>query len=328
MADTPYASNLTRTHWAGPASDVDIHLEIFNGDLDTGFLYNSFFRSNSTYLSVQDRSNVARIDRMNTVTVKGRQSGQALERESVKDDKLTITVEYVTYASTVMDWQDDWTSPDRWAEIGQQHGAQHARLFDQAHLIQLQKARNWVAPAHLKPAFSDGKEFTAAYNADRTVFADNIIAAHRQGVELMVTRDLGGSVSEFITVVSPRVFGILLDAEKLVNVDYSAGNANFAQRRVGMINGIRIVESARFPQAVITNHPLGASFNVDANDIACEMVVYHPKMTLVTVEAKPMTTNKYPDNPNFSDILDSFALYTIGQRRPDTSFAVRLTNLP
>lgn len=328
MANTPYAADLTRPHWGGPNSDVDIHLEIFNGDLDTGFLYNSFFRSNSTYISVQDRSNTARLDRMNTVTIKGRQSGEALVRESVKDDKLVITVDYVTYASTVMDWQDDWTSPDRWAEIGQQHGAQHARLLDQAHLIQLQKSRNWVAPAHLKPAFSDGKEFTAAYNADRTVFADNIIAAHRQGVELMVTRDLGGSVSEFITVVSPRVFGILLDAQKLVNVDYSAGNANFAQRRVGMINGIRIVESARFPSAVITNHPLGASFNVDAADIACEMVVYHPKMTLVTVEAKPLTTNKYPDNPNFSDIMDSFALYTIGQRRPDTSFAVRLTNLP
>lgn len=327
MADTPYKADLTRVHWAGQNSDVDIHLEVFEGDLDSGFLYNSFFRSNSGYISVQDQSNTARIDRMNTVTIKGRQSGQALERESVKNDKLVVQVDTVTYASTVMDWQDDWTSPDRWAEIGQQHGAQHARSFDQAHLIQLIKARKWIAPAHLKPAFFDGKEYTAAYDADRSVFADHIIAAHRQGVEEMVRRDLGGSITEFITVVSPRVFGILLDAEKLVNVDYSAGNANFAQRRVGMINGVRIVESARFPTAAGT-HPLGAAFTTDADDVACEMVVYHPKLTLVTVEAKPMTTNKYPDNPNFSDILDSFTLYNIGQRRPDTSFAVRLTDLP
>ena len=205
MADTPYANDLTRIHWAGQNSDVDIHLEVFEGDLDSGFLYNSFFRSNSGYISVQDRSNTARIDRMNTVTIKGRQSGEALERESIKNDKLVIQVDTVTYASTVMDWQDDWTSPDRWAEIGQQHGAQHARSFDQAHLIQLIKARNWVAPDHLKPAFHDGKEYTAAYDADRKVFADNIIAAHRQGVEEMVRRDLGGSISEFVTVVSPRV---------------------------------------------------------------------------------------------------------------------------
>lgn len=328
MANTPYSADLTRVHWAGQNSDVDIHLEIFEGDVDSGFLYNSFFRANSTYISVADRSNQARIDRMNTVSVRGRKSGEALVRESVKNDKLVITVDTVTYASTVMDWQDDWTSPDRWAEIGQQHGSQHARLFDQAHLIQIIKARTWVAPAELKPAFFDGKEYTAAYNADREVFANNIIDAHRQGIEEMVRRDLGGSLTEFITVVSPRVFGLLLDAEKLVNVDYSAGNANFAARRVGMINGVRIVESARFPTAAITDHPLGTAFNVTADDVACEMVVYHPKMTLVTVEAKPMTTNKYPDNPNFSDILDSFTLYTVGQRRPDTAFTVKLTSLP
>ena len=60
MAATPYASDLTRVHWAGQNSDVDIHLEIFEGDVDSGFLYNSFFRANSTYISVADRSNQAR----------------------------------------------------------------------------------------------------------------------------------------------------------------------------------------------------------------------------------------------------------------------------
>lgn len=331
MAATDYAANLTRPHWAGPNADVDIHLEIFQGDNDTAFVYNSFFRSNSGFISVQDRSNQARIDRMNTVTIKGRQSGVALERETIPNDKLVITVDTVTYASTVMDWQDDWTAPDRWADAGRNHGTEHAKLFDQAHIIQLQKSRKWLAPAHLKPAFYDGKEYTAIIptatadaEADKEKFASNIIAAHAAGIEEMVNRDLGGSLTEFITVVSPRVFGVLLHSKKLINVDYSAGNGNFAARRVGMVNGVRIVESARFPRAAITNHPLGASFNVDADDVACEMVVYHPKMTLVTVEAKPLTTNKWPDDRNFADVLDSFTLYTIGQRRPDTSFAVKL----
>lgn len=331
MAATDYAANLTRPHWAGPNADVDIHLEIFQGDNDTAFVYNSFFRSNSGFISVQDRSNQARIDRMNTVTIKGRQSGVALERATIPNDKLVITVDTVTYASTVMDWQDDWTAPDRWADTGRNHGTEHAKLFDQAHIIQLQKSRKWLAPAHLKPAFYDGKEYiatiptaTADADADKEKFASNIIAAHASGIEEMVNRDLGGSLTEFITVVSPRVFGVLLHSKKLINVDYSAGNGDFAARRVGMVNGVRIVESARFPRAAITNHPLGASFNVDADDVACEMVVYHPKMTLVTVEAKPLTTNKWSDDRNFADVLDSFTLYTIGQRRPDTSFAVKL----
>lgn len=324
MADTPYVPNLTRPHWGGPASDADIHLEVFDGALDTAFQYNAFFRSNSTFISVNDRSNTARIDRLGTVVIKGRQSGEALEPTPVRNDKLVITVDTVTYARTPIDYQDDWTAPDFLPAIGKNHGTEHAKLFDTAHIIQLQKSRTWIAPAHLKPAFYDGFEKTAQLNADPSVSADAISAAHASGIEELINRDLGGSLNEFITLVSPRVFGILMQSEKLVNVQYSDGNANFAQRRMAFLNGTRIVETARFPRAVITDHPLGTAFNVGAADIACEVLVYHPDMTLVTVEAKAHTTRVWDDELNFANVLDSYGMYTIGQRRPDTSFAVRL----
>ena len=324
MADTPYVPNLTRPHWGGPASDADIHLEVFDGALDTAFQYNAFFRSNSTFISVNDRSNTARIDRLGTVVIKGRQSGEALEPTPVRNDKLVITVDTVTYARTPIDYQDDWTAPDFLPAIGKNHGTEHAKLFDTAHIIQLQKSRTWIAPAHLKPAFYDGFEKTAQLNADPSVSADAISAAHASGIEELINRDLGGSLNEFITLVSPRVFGILMQSEKLVNVQYSDGNANFAQRRMAFLNGTRIVETARFPRAVITDHPLGTAFNVDAADIACEVLVYHPDMTLVTVEAKAHTTRVWDDELNFANVLDSYGMYTIGQRRPDTAFAVRL----
>lgn len=325
MADTPYVPNLTRPHWGGPNSDADIHLEVFDGALDTAFQYNAFFRSNSTFISVNDRSNTARIDRLGTVVIKGRQSGQALEPTPVKNDKLVITVDTVTYARTPIDYQDDWTAPDFMPAIGKNHGTEHAKLFDTAHIIQLQKSRKWIAPAHLKPAFYDGKEYTAQLVAnDPSASADAIAAAHAQGIEELINRDLGGSLNEFITLVTPRVFGILMQSEKLVNVQYSDGNANYAQRRMAWLNGSRIVETARFPRAAITDHPLGAPFNVDAEDVACELVVYHPTMTLVTVEAKSHTVKFWDDDLNFANVLDSFGMYTVGQRRPDTSFAVRL----
>ncbi|MOA59565.1 hypothetical protein D3C78_1842190 [compost metagenome] len=47
-------------------------------------------------------------------------------------------------------------------------------------------------------------------------------------------------------------------------------------------------------------------------------------MTLVTVEAKAHTSRVWDDELNFANVLDSYAMYTIGQRRPDTSFAVKL----
>lgn len=327
MAQTPYAAAnaLTRPHWGGPNSDADIHMEVFDGALDTAFQYESFFRSNSTFISVADRSNTARIDRLGTVAIQGRQSGEALNPTPVKNDKLIITVDTVTYARSPIDYQDDWTAPDFLPAIGKNHGTEHAKLFDQAHIIQLQKCRSWIAPAHLKPAFYDGLETTAQLVAnDDAASAKNITAAHATGVETMINRDLGGSLSEFITLVSPRVFGILLASEKLVNIQYSEGNANFAQRRFAWLNGVRVVETARFPSAPITNHPLGAQFNVDATDVQCQVLTYHPKMTLVTVEAKARTVRVWDDELNFANVLDSYAMYTIGQRRPDTAFAVRL----
>lgn len=325
MADTAYVPNLTRPHWGGPNSDADIHLEVFDGALDTAFQYNAFFRSNSTFISVADRSNTARIDRLGTVTIKGRQSGEALEPTPVRNDKLVITVDTVTYARTPIDYQDDWTAPDFLPAIGKNHGTEHAKLFDQAHIIQLIKSRGWIAPAHLKPAFYDGMGRTAVdVTADKSATADNIAAAHAEIVETLIARDLGSSLSEFITMVSPKVFGILLQSEKLVNVEYSDGNANYAQRRIAWLNGTRIVESARFPTAPITDHPLGAGFNVDAEDVQAQVVVYHPAMSLVTVEAKPHTVRVWDDELNFANVLDSYAMYTIGQRRPDTVGVIRL----
>lgn len=325
MANTAYTGNLTRPHWGGPNSDADIHLEVFDGALDTAFQYNAFFRANSTFISVNDRSNTARIDRLGTVTIKGRKSGESLDPSPVRNDKLVITVDTVTYARSPIDYQDDWTAPDFLPAIGQNHGTEHAKLFDQAHIIQLIKSRTWIAPAHLKPAFYDGFEKTAQLvTNDPEASSDAIVAAHLSGIETLINRDLGGSLNEFITLVTPRVFSLLLQNEKLVNVQYSDGNANYAQRRVAYLNGTRLVETARFPSAVITNHPLGAAFNVDATEITVEMIVYHPKMTLVTVEAKAHTSRVWDDELNFANVLDSYAMYTIGQRRPDTCFAVRL----
>lgn len=325
MANTAYTGNLTRPHWAGANSDADIHLEVFDGALDTAFQYNSFFRSNSTFVSVADRSNTYRIDRLGTVTIKGRTSGVALDPTPVRNDKLVITVDTVTYARTPVDYQDDWTAPDFLPAIGKNHGTEHAKLFDQAHLIQLIKSRSWVAPAHLKPAFYDGMEQTAQLvTNDNAASAKAIIAAHLAIVTELIRRDLGGSLNEFITVVDPLVFNLLLQDDKLVNVQYSDGNANFAQRRLAYLNGVKVIETARFPQAAITGHPLGTAFDVTATDVQCKMVVYHPSMSLVAVEAKAPTVRMWDDQLNFANVLDSYAMYTIGQRRPDTVGVVRL----
>ncbi|WP_337136121.1 hypothetical protein, partial [Staphylococcus aureus] len=70
-------------------------------------------------------------------------------------------------------------------------------------------------------------------------------------------------------------------------------------------------------QAAISDHLLGPDFNVDANEIKRKMIVFDPSMALVTVEAQPLFNRVWDDEREMTNVLDSFHMYTVGQKRPD-----------
>lgn len=330
MADTIYAGNLTRPHWGGANSDVDIHLEIYQNEVDTAFQYSAIFTGLSAQRSTAERSQTYRIDRLNNSAVKGRKSGEALESQSVKNDKLLIVVDTVLYIRNPIDYQDDWTAPDFLTEMGQNNGTSFAETFDQAHAIQLVKARDWVAPAHLKPAFKDGAEIDVTLKADATTQDDleaNAILinkAHRDAIDVLVKRKV--PLNDMVTLLATDEYSVLLEHPKLFNNLYGQTNDDgYKGRRVVTMNGIPVVEFLEFPEGVITDHPLGSAFNVTADDAKCRMVVFSKGKTLVTVEAKAFTSKFWDDHGQFSNVLDCYAMYTVGVRRPDTAVVVKFT---
>lgn len=332
MADVYNVAALTREHWAGANADVDIHIEAYEGDIDGSFRVESMFRTSgyTNYKSVQNQSNTWRGDRIGGATVQGRKSGQTLDGARIANDKFIVTVDTTSYIRTPFDYQDDWTAPDFQSEYSAEHGSAHAKAFDQAHIIQLVKCGAFLAPAHLKPAFNDGLSYTftgfAAAIAlgtaqGREDAADIIVRKHKDAIAEFVKRDLGGSIAEFITLVEPDTFNALLEHKKLMNVDFQRGGANarndFVGRRLGWMNGVQIIETPRFPTAAIAAHILGAAFNVSAAEAKAKMVLFHPKKALVTVEAKSMTVRHWDDPKEFQSVLDSYTMYTVGQKRPD-----------
>ena len=239
-------------------------------------------------------------------------------------EKLLITVDTTSYIRTPIDYQDDWTAPDFQAEYSAEHGSAHAKAFDQAHLIQLIKAGSWVAPDSLKAsgAFFDGISTTMtgyAAQTDAELKADLIVKHHKDALATFVKRDLGGSLAEFVTLMEPDAFNVLLDHKKLMNVDFQGGNGdnNFAARRVGWLNGIKVIETPRFPTSAIASHFLGPAFNVSAAEAKARMVIFHPRKTLVTVEAQGMVARVWDDKENFANVLDSYCMYTVGLKRGD-----------
>lgn len=326
MANTPYNATMSRAHWAGSNADLDIHLEAYEGDIEGSFRVESLFRSSglTNFKTVAGRSNTWRGDRVGGATVKGRKAGEALDPTRIVNEKLLITVDTTSYIRTPIDYQDDWTAPDFQAEYSAEHGSAHAKAFDQAHLIQLIKAGSWAAPDSLKAsgAFFDGISTTMtgyAAETDAEAKADLIVKHHKDALATFVKRDLGGSLAEFVTLIEPDAFNVLLDHKKLMNVDFQGGNGdnNFAARRVGWLNGIRVIETPRFPTAAIAAHFLGPAFNVTAAEAKARVVIFHPRKTLVTVEAQGMVARVWDDKENFANVLDSYTMYTVGLKRGD-----------
>lgn len=313
---------LTRDHWAGADADIDIHLEAYEGDIEGSFTVTSLFRTSglTKFKSVMNQSNTWRGDRIGAAVVKGRRSGETLDGARIPNDKLLVSVDTTSYIRTPFDYQDDWTAPDFQAEYSREHGTAHAKAFDQAHIIQLIKSGDFVAPAHLKPAFNDGIQVTlTGYTAetDPEAKAEILVQKHKAMLTTFIKRDMGDA--DFVTLMQPDEFSVLTDHKKLMNVEFQGGEGqnDFAKRRVGTLNGVRVIETPRFPQGAITDHVLGANFNVSAAEAAACMILFVPSKALVTVEAKSMTVRQWDDPKDFQSVLDSYHMYTVGQYRPD-----------
>ena len=329
MADVYNKGALTRDWWAGANADVDIHIEAYEGDIEGSFEVTSLFRSTglTNYKNVQNQSNTWRGDRIGAATVKSRRSGETLDAARIANDKLVVTVDAVSYIRTPIDFQDDWTAPDFRAEHSREHGTAHAKAFDEAHIIQLIKCQDFTPPAHLAGAFHKGIGIEATgYSAAtaKKVQAELLVQAHLDGLTQLIERDLGDE--ELVTLIRPAEFSVLLNHDKLMNVEFQGGQGenSFSRRRIAVLNGVRVIETPRFPKGVNSAHILGPSFNVDADEARAGMATFVPSKALVTVEAHPMTFKRWTDDENFQTVLDSFCMYTVGQYRPDAVFVVSI----
>lgn len=325
---TLYAGNATRPHWGGASSDIDQHLEKYDGIRDSKFNYVSQFVSLSAQRSVADETNNFRFDRLNTSAVKGRGVGGDIVAQRVTSDKVNVVVEMMMYIRNPIDYLDKWTAPDYLGDMARNNGTSFAKAFDEAHIIRLIKARNWVAPAHLKPAFNDGMSVTvdvksgnALTISDLEANAAALYVAIGKIVEELTVRDT--PLENMVCLVTPAQFSTLLNHPKLINKDYTESNGDFARRRVVMAHGIPIVQNTSFPKTTITNHILstaanGNAFNVTADDLKGEIIVFDKNLSLVTVTAKPFTSRFYDDETNMTYVLDCYSMWTVDVRRPDT----------
>lgn len=326
-----FLNDLSRPHYAGKNADVDIHLEEHLGIVDKAFAYTSKFAPLMNIRTLRG-TNVARIDRIGNVKVGGRKSGEELAISRVVNDKWNLTVDTLLYLRHQFDNQDEWVSDLAMRkEVAELDGIELAKMFDQACLIAVAKAAALPAPTDLEDSFSPGILKQLTLTGTPAEKAEQLVRIHREVCEEFVDRDLGDDLySEGLTPVSAQVFSLLLEHGKLMNVEFQGvGGAvnDYARARVAILNGVRVLETPRFARAAITGHPLGSAFNVSAAEAKRQMLVFIPSKTLITAQVQPVTAKFWEWEEKFSWVLDTFQMYNIGARRPDTAAAVEITDL-
>lgn len=323
MATFPNGLNLTRPDFGGVDQNVDIHMEEHIGIVDSTFAYTSHLAKELAGSTHQTNStNQLRFERLSSAKVMGRQAGEDLVAQQTKQSPAYIVVDRLSYVRHVFDLQDIWTqNRDYRTSIAKNHGTLLAQAFDKNAMIAAMKAPEFVPPPEVADAIKPGSLVTTTLDGtERTsAAAATIIAAHSQLVEQM-TRDGKSDAlfTEGVTYVSPRVFAILRESDKLMNVQYSQGSGNnYAQGRVALLNGIRVEELGVMPDTAITDNPLGPAFNITAAEAQRQMVLFIPSLSHIVAQVRGLEAGIWDDKTRMATYLQTDHLYNIGLRRPD-----------
>jgi hypothetical protein len=231
--------------------------------------------------------------------------------------KSEVTVDTIIYARDNVDLLDAAQSNfNTRAELGQDHGKEMAKHFDQSFIIKCIHGAQSTPADDLNGAFGAGKNETSDYDAGATtkIKGDLLGADIKAIIVQMEEEDI--DADELVVLVRPTQYQ-WLTATDLVNVDLSRGNGDLAQGVIERINGARIIKTARIPTVAITDHLLGPSYNVTAQDAKARAVVLHPK-SLLAGETIPLTSQSYYDQKELQHFVDTHMAYGVNVNREDT----------
>lgn len=238
--------------------------------------------------------------------------------------KVTVTVDTIVLArdtrSELNEFQTDFAAREA---LGIEQGKELGKFFDQSFLIQTIKGALKTETQTLNGAFNNGKNLTldaVGDEADPT----KLVSGIRRIITNFAEEDIDRN--ELVVFVRPNEFQTLLEADKLLNMDYSSSNGDYAQARLAMIEGARIVETARIPNAAITGHPLSNAnnsnaYNVSAAEAKAVVVIMHPR-SLLAAETIPLQSKVHHSDINLMHYIDSFLAYGVNINRADLCGAV------
>lgn len=312
--------------------DVDLMIDEYGGEVESQFKKTSIMRQYVRVRPVRGTDTIVN-NRVGRTVLKKLVPGVRPPAETTPFGKVVLTVDTVVLARDTRSMLNEFqTHFDARAELGQDHGKEIGYFFDQAFLIMGIKGS--LAPAPVlgdpnDPKSAQKQSIGAGKNVILTTAGDendpDILAQAITDVITQMEED-EIPVEELIVFVRPTRFQTLLNNNKLMSRDFTAGNGDYAKGMIHEINGARIVKTARIPESEIVDHYLSNERNGNAYDIVgaqanAVAVILHPK-SLMAGETIPLTSDVWFNREEKTWFIDSFLSFAVTVNRPDVCGAV------
>lgn len=300
-----------------------LHVDQYGGEVESQFVKSSFMRKYVKIKPVRGTDTVTN-DRIGKTALQAVVPGTRPTSAAPEFDNIAVKVDTIVLARSNVALLDDFQSHyDVRAELGQDHGKEIGKFFDEAFIIQAIKAARIVigTAAGETPApdgFQSGTVTTLAAAGDE-LDPDKLQRGIEDTCQAIEEKDV--DLDGGVILVRPAQYYALLRNDKLVSAEYSLGNGNYANGMVLRSNGLPIVKTNRIPSAAISGHKLsnagnGSAYDVSAAEAKAIAVVMLPR-ALLAGETIPLTSKVYYHDVELQWFIDSYLAFGVTPNRAE-----------
>lgn len=316
---TPF--NPDSTHLSD--EDRDMLLDQYTGEAESQFAKTGLMREHVNIRMVRGTDTLVN-NRVGKTTLKTVVPGVRPDATPTNFGRVSVTVDSIILArdnlSLLNELQQNFPVM---MELGEDHGKQLGKFFDEAFIIMALKGAAMEAPtgingASLEGSIGAGKSETMDAPGDE-LDADKLEAKIEDIIQAMQEEDI--DTGEVIIFVKPAGYRTLRNHQKLLSVEYSSGNGDFAAGTIQQLAGSRIVMTNRIPKAAITGHRLsnaenGMAYDVTEEEARTVAVLLHPR-SLLAGETIPLTSNLWYSKEELQWFIESYLSFAVAVNRPD-----------
>lgn len=255
--------------------------------------------------------------------------------DGIKSDfsKASVTIDTVIAAREFFPMLDVFqTQMDTRMEVANEQGKEIAKFKDQAFLIQAIKAARLA-----NSAYSGGAADKPAGHAGGTVktlptLADaqdpaKLYAKLLETLAAMELKDVDPRNDDVVIVVRPDFYTVLIQAEQLVNIQYTTAAGNKVNDGwVLKTAGVPVLSSNNLPNTNITGHFLSNTFNGNAYDgdfTKTVAAIFSPR-AIMAGETIPVTSDVFFDKLMLSWCVQSYLSFAVGPNRAEYAAEIKL----